>query len=181
MSTRSITVCGLLPLVWCSLSGATAQPTTIDNLPAFAIPRDAIFETGDSFAHDGRRYRLFGVQACLRGTAFTNERGLRRDCGEVSLAGFAGLARELKVSCRAVGQAGAENVAIVCTGDVKGRALDLGIALISEGLAFASIDAQGAPAHMAYFLAEEEARKAKRGLWAYPDLPHPREMLRRSR
>jgi endonuclease YncB( thermonuclease family) len=140
-----------------------------------------VFETGDSFRHGGRRYRLFGVQACLRGTAITNERGLKRDCGEISLAGLAGLARELNTSCRAVGQPDPNTVAIVCAGEVRGRTLDLGIALIAEGLAFASIDARGEPAHLAYFLAEQEARDARRGLWAYADLPHPREVLRRAR
>lgn len=160
---------------------ATAQQPAVKTLPAFRIPSDAVFETGDSFTQGGRRYRLFGVQSCLRGTEIINERGLRRDCGEVSLAGFVGLARELNVACRLVGGDGAPVLAIVCTGEVKGRALDLGIALISEGLAFAAIDARGEPAHMAYFLAEQEAQKAKRGLWAYRDLPHPREIMRRAR
>jgi endonuclease YncB( thermonuclease family) len=160
---------------------ADAQPSAVEALPAFAIPADAVFETGDSFRHGGRRYRLFGVQACLRGTAITNERGLKRDCGEVSLAGFAGLARELKASCRPVGQADPETVVIVCAGEVRGRTLDLGIALIAEGLAFATVDTRGEPAHLAYFLAEQEARGARRGLWAYADLPHPREVLRRAR
>jgi endonuclease YncB( thermonuclease family) len=160
---------------------ATAQQPALETLPAFRIPNDAVFETGDSFAHGGRRYRLFGVQSCLRGTEIINERGLRRDCGEISLAGFVGLARELNVACRLVGGDGTPMLPIVCTGEIKGRALDLGIALISEGLAFASVDARGEPAHMAYFLAEQEAQKAKRGLWAYRDLPHPREVMRRAR
>jgi endonuclease YncB( thermonuclease family) len=160
---------------------ADAQPSGIEALPAFAIPADAVFETGDSFRHGGRRYRLFGVQACLRGTAITNERGLKRDCGEISLAGLAGLARELNTSCRAVGQPDPNTVVIVCAGEVRGRTLDLGIALIAQGLAFASVDARGEPAHLAYFLAEQEAQKARRGLWAYADLPHPREVLRRAR
>jgi endonuclease YncB( thermonuclease family) len=164
-----------------SCPSAGAQPSAVETLPAFAIPADAVFETGDSFRHGGRRYRLFGVQACLRGTAITNERGLRRDCGEISLTGFAGFARELRASCRPVGQAGPETVAIVCAGEVKGRTLDLGIALIAEGLAFATVDTRGEPAHLAYFLAEQEARGARRGLWAYADLPHPREVLRRAR
>ena len=34
----------------------------------------------------GRRYRLYGVQTCLRGTTYTDHAGQRRDCGEASLA-----------------------------------------------------------------------------------------------
>jgi endonuclease YncB( thermonuclease family) len=162
-------------------SFAAAQQPPVDALPAFAIPSDAVFETGDSFRHGGRRFRLFGVQACLRGTTITNTQGLRRDCGEVSLSGFAGLTRDLKASCRIVGQGAPDTTVMVCAGEVRGRTLDLGIALISEGFAFASVDDKGEPAHLAYFMAEQEARKAQRGLWAFPDLPHPREVLRRGR
>ena len=51
----------------------------------------AIYLTGDSWSAAGMTYRLYGVQACLRGTSFTNAHGLKRDCGEASLAMLAAL------------------------------------------------------------------------------------------
>ena len=34
----------------------------------FAFPTNAVFETGDTWAANGQRFRLYGVQSCLRGT-----------------------------------------------------------------------------------------------------------------
>ncbi len=69
------------------------------NLALAAIPENAIFETGDSWIAGGQRFRLYGVQACLRGTAFTNASGQRRDCGEASLAMLISLNRDFRPLC----------------------------------------------------------------------------------
>lgn len=63
------------------------------------IPANATFETGDSWTFQGTRFRLYGVQSCLRQTSFTNEHNLKRDCGEASLAMLIALIRDLKPLC----------------------------------------------------------------------------------
>ncbi len=152
----------------------------------FAISPTAIFETGDSWTDRGVVHRLYGVQACLRGTIFTNASGVRRDCGEASLAMLVALIRDLQPQCR---QAAAPSTVranfVFCvatrTGGVgAGSRIDLGTALIASGFGFASIAADGRPVHEHYFVAQLVAARAKAGLWAYHDTPEPNAIILRS-
>ena len=69
-------------------------------------------------------FRLYGVQSC---TTFTNSVGVKRDCGEASLAYVAALIRDVRPRCTAIGQAGAPPVIYtVCAAHVGQNTLDLG-------------------------------------------------------
>lgn len=168
----SLSLPALLLLV--SISSATSQTS-----PWAGIPETVVFETGDSWIAGGQRVRLYGVQACLRGTHFTNASGQKRDCGEAGLAMLASLIRDYRPLCALVLD-GAPNgiryvtcVATPSTGQAKGSRIDLGTALIASGFGFAALQPDGKPVHMPYFVAELDARRAKAGLWAFSDLPEP--------
>ena len=104
--------------------------------PWFPVPADAIFETGDTWTAGGKRYRLYGVQSCLRGTSFTNAKGVKRDCGEASLAMLVSLVRDLRPMCYAAASVDyGRTVLVFCfatmeQGNNKGSRVDLGTALI---------------------------------------------------
>ena len=146
------------------------------------VPREATFETGDAWRVGPDRYRLYGVQACLRGTAYTGPDGRKRDCGDASLSMLTGLIRTLSPACAAIArrpEVGTDFV--VCYADTvspRGRQrIDLGTALIASGFAFAALDANGRPVNAAYSAAEAEAKSGRAGLWAAPDLPYPNTVL----
>lgn len=151
--------------------------------PWFPIPADAVYETGDAWSHGGKRYRLYGVQSCLRGTSFTNAKGLRRDCGEASLAMLVSLVRDLRPLCYAAATIDSGNTVLVfCFGAMeqgpnKGARVELGTALISIGYGFASIKFDGQPVYAPYLIAETQAKKTKSGLWAYADMPDPNAII----
>jgi endonuclease YncB( thermonuclease family) len=154
-------------------------PSTAQTSPWAAIPENAAFETGDSWAIGGQRFRLYGVQACLRGTAFTNASGQKRDCGEASLAMLISLIRDYRPLCAPVLE-GAPNTIryVTCVAAPRGSQsagsrIDLGTALIVSGFAFAALQPDGKPVHLPYFVAELDAKRAKAGLWAFSDLPEP--------
>lgn len=154
--------------------------------PWYPIPASATFETGDTWSADGKRYRLYGVQSCLRRTFFTNEHGLKRDCGEASLAMLVALNRDLKPLCyTAATIAGDPTQFVICfatmrAGKNKGSRVDLGMSLITLGYAFASLKPDGEPVHQPYVQAQQLAEKAKAGLWAYSDLPEPNAIILRA-
>lgn len=163
-----------------------AVGTLVASLPAVgqtspwaAIPENAIFETGDSWIAGGQRFRLYGVQACLRGTAFTNASGQKRDCGEASLAMLISLIRDYRPLCAPVLEGAPNGIRYVtCVVAPKGSQsagsrIDLGTALIASGFAFAALQPDGKPVHLPYFVAELDAKRAKAGLWAFADLPEP--------
>lgn len=151
--------------------------------PWSAIPATATFTTGDSWIHGGETYRLYGVQACLRGTAVTNVAGARIDCGEASLAMLVALIRDLQPRCyTAARQASTRTRFVVCLallqkGEAAGSRIDLATALISTGWAFAAITSSGAPIHPPYIVAQEFARKQRRGLWQFEDVPDPNRII----
>ena len=151
--------------------------------PWFPIPPDAVYETGDAWTAGGKRYRLYGVQSCLRGTSFTNAKGVKRDCGEASLAMLVSLVRDLRPMCFAAASIDyGRTVLVFCfatmeQGRNKGSRLDLGTALISIGYAFASVTLDGRPIYSPYLIAEGQAKIAKSGLWAYPDMPDPNAII----
>jgi endonuclease YncB( thermonuclease family) len=162
------------------ISGAAGQSV---NSRWFAVPANAQFETGDSWVADGITYRLYGVQACLRGTAFTNDHGLRRDCGEASLAMLVALIRDLKPQCYDAAQSVQTRTAFVfcvATRQSDARAdarIDLGTALIVTGFAFAAVKPDGQPVYSPYWVAEQVAAQSRAGLRAFADVPNPNAII----
>jgi len=138
----------------------------------FRLSSSVILESGDTWSMSGRRFRLYAVQSCLRGTAYTDLRNRRRDCGDASLAVFSAFIKDTAPSCAPIARS-ADLTYVVCYATVAGRRLDLGMAMISEGYAFASLDHQGLPVNPAYAVAEQRARLRKAGLWLFPDIQHP--------
>lgn len=152
----------------------------------FPVPANALYLTGDSWSDAGVTYRLYGVQSCLRGTSFTNAHGLRRDCGEASLAMLVALTRDLRPQCYAAAeQPETKTVFVFCVatrvaGAGAGSRIDLGTALIATGFAFAALKPDGQPVHAPYFVAQLVAQRAKAGLWVFPDLPDPNAIILRA-
>ncbi len=152
--------------------------------PWFAVPETAVYQTGDSWTDRGVTYRLYGVQACIRGTTVTNAHGLKRDCGEASLAMLIALTRDLRPQCYQAGAVG-ETKFVFCiaspkTGAAAGTRIDLGTALVSTGYAFASLRPDGKPVHAPYFVAQLVAQRSHAGLWAFPDVPEPNAIILRA-
>ena len=145
----------------------------------FALSESAVFESGDTWSLGGQRYRLYGVQSCLRGTTFTNTAGVRQDCGEASLAVLVAFVRDTGPSCAPIAKASSITY-VVCFATVARQRLDLGTMLISEGYAFAALDAKGLPINAAYSVAEQQARGRKGGLWQFSDVKHPAVLLSRA-
>lgn len=157
---------------------------TVGLTPALAAPPEGYFElkpgvtleSGDSWQDGGRHFHLFGVQACLRGTVYTDRSGARRDCGEASLAVFAAYIADTHPVCAQVGQS-AEAVFVSCYATIGADRLDLANLLISSGFAFASLDERGLPHHTPYAVVEQAAREKKVGLWQFDDVQHPALLL----
>ena len=157
---------------------------TIGLTPATAAPPEGYFElrpgvtldSGDSWQRNGQHFRLFGVQACLRGTVYTDRSGARRDCGEASLAVLAAYIADTSPVCAPVAQS-AGTVFVSCYATIGADRLDLGNLLISSGFAFASLDGRGLPHHSAYAVVEQAAREKKIGLWQFDDVQHPALLL----
>ena len=147
-------------------------------LPVFDIPATGVqFQTGDTWTQNGQSFRLYAVQSCIRGTTFTNAAGIKRDCGETSIAYFAALIKDAKPRCTALAQSGSV-ILTVCAAHIGAQTLDLGTILITQGFAFAATDPNGRPVNFQYAVAEGDAQKNKRGLWASSDLPYPSAILR---
>ncbi|MRX36880.1 thermonuclease family protein [Aminobacter sp. MDW-2] len=157
---------------------------TVSLTPTTAAPPDGYFElkpgvtleSGDSWQHGGRHFRLFGVQACLRGTFYTDRSGTRRDCGEASLAVLAAYIADTRPVCAQVAQA-IGTVFVSCYAPIGTDRLDLANLLISSGFAFASLDERGLPLHTPYAVVEQAAREKKVGLWQFDDVQHPALLL----
>jgi endonuclease YncB( thermonuclease family) len=158
--------------------GLAVSAPKVAPLPVFDIPLAGVqFQTGDTWTQGGQTFRLYAVQSCIRGTTFTNAAGMKRDCGEASIAYFAALIKDAKPRCTALAQSGSVTFA-VCAAHIGAQTLDLGTILITQGFAFAATDPSGKPVNFQYAVAEGEAQKNKRGLWASSDLPHPSSILR---
>lgn len=169
----------VIPHVASADPSPTPQPRTTST---FNIPQAGVtFLTGDSWVQNGQTIRLYGLQSCIRGTTYTNEAGVKRDCGEVSLAYLAALVRDTKPSCTAIAQAGSPPVIqAVCIAHVGANALDLGTIVTSQGFGFAALAADGKPIYSPYLIAELSAKAARRGLWAASDMPHPQQVMNRA-
>ena len=160
---------------------------TVCLTPATAAPPEGYFElkpgvtleSGDTWQDGGRHFRLFGVQACLRGTVYTDRSGARRDCGEASLAVFAAYIADTRPVCAQVAKwQGA--VFVSCYATIGADRLDLANLMISTGFAFASLDERGLPHHAPYAVVEQAAREKKAGLWQFDDVQHPALLLGQS-
>jgi endonuclease YncB( thermonuclease family) len=157
---------------------------TVVATPAIATPLQGYFElkpgvvleSGDSWSEGGQHFRLFGVQACLRGTFYTDKAGARRDCGEASLAVLAAYIADTKPRCAQVARP-AETAFVSCYATVGPDRLDLANLMIASGFAFASLDAGGLPHHAPYAVAEQAAREKRAGLWQFEDVQHPAILL----
>jgi endonuclease YncB( thermonuclease family) len=165
------------------LGGVSAQAAPSGWFP---VPASAVYLTGDSWSDAGTIYRLYGVQACLRGTNFTNGHGMRRDCGEASLAMLVALTRDLQPQCYdAAEEPRTRTVFVFCVairtvGSGQGSRIDLGTALIATGFGFAALKPDGKPVHAPYFVAQLVAQRAKAGLWAFADMPEPNAIILRA-
>ncbi|CAN7708883.1 thermonuclease family protein [Rhizobium sp. LjRoot98] len=140
------------------------------------FPFDVTFETGDAWSHEGRKYRLFGVQSCIRGTNFRAPEGPDADCGLRSLASLAALFTTGTVGCQPVGTAKDAATFVVCAANIDDATVDVGTALISSGAAFAATLSSGAPVSAAYAVAELAAKDSRRGLWE-GSFEHPADVL----
>lgn len=141
------------------------------------FPATAQFETADTWISDGRRYRLYGLQTCLRGSNVTLSPGVVRDCGELNLIMAQALIRDTKPVCTTVKDLDQNNAVVVCQTTTGERGYDLATYMIAQGWGFAAVDGAGQLIVPGYRVAEESARSARVGLWAYSDMPHPVSVL----
>lgn len=156
-------------------------------MPATAAPPEGYFElkpgvtleSGDSWHDSGRHFRLFGVQACLRETSYTDKSGARRDCGEASLAVFAAYIADTHPVCAQIARS-AGTVFVSCYATIGTDRLDVANLMISSGFAFASLDERGLPHHAPYAVVEQTAREKRIGLWQFDDVRHPALLLGQS-
>jgi endonuclease YncB( thermonuclease family) len=172
----TLLACLCVPAATAQVLTQSAQPKTTS---VFDIPQTGVsLVTGDTWVQNGQTIRLYAVQACIRGTSFTNQAGAKTDCGEASLAYLAALIRDTTPTCTAIAQTGAPPVILaVCAAHVGSNTLDLGTILTTEGFGFAALAASGKPIYQPYLIAELTAKKARRGLWAADDLPHPQAIM----
>lgn len=146
------------------------------------IAASATFTTGDTWTSEGITYRLYGVQACLRGTSLTLTTGDKRDCGAASMMMLIKLVQQWHPVCYPVYH-NADNTTqfVICSARVAQNnsttVVDLGTALISSGFSFASLNANAHPVNPAYLVSQMMAKKQQRGLWASPNLPDPNEAI----
>lgn len=145
---------------------------------AISSPAAVQFETGDTWIHEASKFRVFGVQACLRDTRYRLPGGEDGDCGLRSIGALAALFSTNTVACQAVGIANDGATFVVCAAEVGGATVDVGTALISSGFTFAAARPSGAAVLPAYAAAEAVAKEDGSGLWA-GQFVHPRALLLR--
>jgi endonuclease YncB( thermonuclease family) len=176
---RRIVALSMLGFSVASASYGQTPPPSTPSAPPFAIPQNGVaFVSGDTWIQNGQQMRLYGVQACLRGTAFTNPAGVKTDCGEASLAYLAAVVRDTHPTCAPIAQImQTQSIIVVCTVHVGAASLDLGTVLIAQGYAFAAFTAAAKPVYIPYLVAELLAKKQHSGLWAAPDMPYPTTIL----
>ncbi|MBU2146978.1 MAG: thermonuclease family protein [Alphaproteobacteria bacterium] len=145
----------------------------------FELRPDITLESGDSWREGDQHYRLFGVQACLRGTNYTDKSGTRRDCGEASLVVLAAYIADTKPLCAAIGRS-SKTIFVSCYATIGWDRLDLANLMILSGFAFAALNANGLPHHAPYAVVEQAAREKHVGLWQFDDVQHPAILLGQS-
>ena len=164
------------PALFLSLTVGLTPATAAPPEGYFELKPDVTLESGDSWQDGGRHFRLFGVQACLRGTVYTDRSGAHRDCGEASLAVFAAYIADTHPVCAQVAQS-AGTAFVSCYVTIGNDRLDLANLMISSGFAFASLDGRGLPHHTPYAVVEQAARGKRVGLWQFDDVQHPALLL----
>ncbi|TAZ45263.1 thermonuclease family protein [Rhizobium leguminosarum] len=146
--------------------------------PAFVpFPARAQFETGDTWISGGRRFRLYGLQTCLRGTSVTVSPGVVRDCGELNLIMAQALIKDTRPVCATIKDLDEQNAVVACQTTAGQRRYDLATYMIAKGWGFAAVDNTGHLIVPGYRVAEESARSVRAGLWGYSDMPHPVAVL----
>lgn len=141
------------------------------------FPASAQFETGDTWVSAGRRYRLYGLQACLRGTRIALSPGTSRDCGDLNVVMAQALIRDTRPICTNIQEIDQNNVVVACQTTAGQRRYDLATYMIAQGWGFAAVNGTGQLIVPGYRVAEESARSAGAGLWAYSNMPHPVSVL----
>ena len=133
-----------------SLSGlpATAEPGKTGSgegsrAASFPIAASAALETGDTWVQGPTRLRLYGVQACIRGTIYVNGSGQRLDCGDASLAMLAALIKDTRPECVPIAQQPGLQTFVTCSAILESKRVELGTMLITSGFAFAALKADG--------------------------------------
>lgn len=142
----------------------------------FDLTPGIMLDTGDAWQTGAKRYRLYGVQSCLRGTFYTDVSGKKRDCGEASMAVLAAFIKDTRPVCAPVVEVDGLTF-VICYAVVGKQRLDLGLMMITKGYAFAALDRDGLPVHAPYAVAEQGARLAGEGLWQFKDIQHPAILL----
>lgn len=165
-------------LLWVGIGLVTSQA---DAAPEgyFDLQPGVTLETGDTWIAEGSRYRLYGVQSCLRGTTYTDRAGEKRDCGEASLSMLAAYIRDTHPVCAPVAKS-ADITFVACYATVGRERLDLANILIASGFGFAALDSDGMPFHAPYAVVEQAARESRAGLWQFEDVQHPSILLSRA-
>jgi endonuclease YncB( thermonuclease family) len=165
-----------IPLV---LVACMSAPAAAAQDGYFKLEPGVALESGDSWNENGARYHLYGVQACLRGTFYTDRSGRQEDCGEASLAVMAAFIADTKPVCAPIATI-AKITYVVCYATVGANRLDLGNLMITSGYAFAALQPNGLPYSPAYAVAEQIARKKRAGLWQFKEVQHPAILLGRA-
>lgn len=141
------------------------------------FPPDAAFETADTWLSQGKRYRLYGVQSCVRGTRIIVSGNVKRDCGALNILMVQAIVKDAIPTCSVIRTINEYNELVICQTRAGTRSYDLASLLIARGWGFAAIDETRKLIVPAYRILEETAREARAGLWAYSDLPHPLGIL----
>ncbi|MBO9135306.1 thermonuclease family protein [Rhizobium sp. L80/93] len=167
-----------ITLVQAHGGGGLVEDSKIEGQTGFVpFPAQAQFETGDTWVSGGRRYRLYGLQTCLRGTSVTISPGAVRDCGQLNLIMAQAMIRDTRPVCTTIRNIDQNNAVVACQTTTGERRYDLATYMIAHGWGFAAIDDTGQLIVPGYRVAEESARSARAGLWAYSDMPHPIPVL----
>ncbi|WP_261318149.1 thermonuclease family protein [Rhizobium leguminosarum] len=141
------------------------------------FPAQAQFETGDTWISGGRRFRLYGLQTCLRGTSVTISPGTVRDCGQLNLIMAQAVIKDTRPVCTTIKDLDEHNAVVACQTTTGQRRYDLATYMIAKGWGFAAVDNTGHLIVPGYSVAEESARSVRAGLWVYSDMPHPVAVL----
>ena len=142
----------------------------------FPVGHNVVLESGDGWIDAAKHYRLYGVQACLRGTFYTDKGGQRRDCGEASLAVLSAYILDTHPLCATVAQARG-TIYVACYALIGQDRVDLANLMITSGFAFAALGRDGLPVYPPYAVAEQGARGGRAGLWQFSDVEHPAVLL----
>jgi endonuclease YncB( thermonuclease family) len=161
------------------IAALAATPAAAAPEGYFDLVPGVTLETGDTWTDGDQRYRLWGIQSCLRGTTYTDNSGATRDCGEASLAVLSAYIADTAPICAPVARSSSLTY-VMCYATVGNERLDLGTLLVTSGYAFAALNPSGLPYHPAYSVMEIEARDQRAGLWQFDDVQHPSILLSRN-